>query len=178
MTLKKILSYRKDTRMKTHHQFLLLLLCLPFLKSCITIGGSKEPQPAKNLEFKVPGSPFSDLKSKTGDKTWISSKTNNIISYISDCTPTQDPTLDQLEQDALSSLDKPEIKQRDEFNYNQRLGRNTVAQGLVDGVKVKINVISFKKNTCSYNLIYGGVADRFDTESQEFKLFVENFRAP
>ena len=149
-----------------------------FLNSCITIGVSKDPLPAKNLELKAPSSPFSDLKSKTGDKAWISSKTNNVISYISDCSPTQDPTLDQLEQDALSGLEKSEIKQRDEINYNQRVARNTVAEGLVDGVKIKINVLSFKKNSCNYNLIYGGIADRFDGEANEFKIFKENFRAP
>lgn len=160
------------------HRTISVFLYLLFLNSCITIGGSKDPQPAKNLEFRTPESPFSELKTKTGDKTWKSAKTSNIISFISDCTPTQDPTLDQLEQEALSSLEKIEISQREEFNYNQRLARNTTAQGLVDGIKVKINVISFKKNTCNYNLIYGGVADRYDSESTEFKQFVENFRAP
>ncbi len=166
--------------MKTHHAqicFCFLAISL-FLNSCITIGVSKDPQPAKNLELKLPGSPFTGLKAKTGDKAWISSKTNNVISYISDCAPTQDPTLDQLEQDALSGLEKIEIKQRDEINYNQRIARNTVAEGLVDGVKIKINVLSFKKNSCNYNLIYGGVADRFENEATEFKIFKENFKAP
>lgn len=164
--------------MKLYHQFLLCLFCLLFLNSCITIGGSKAPQPARNLEFKAPQIPFRDLDSKTGDQAWISSKTNNVISYYSDCTPTQDPSLDQLEQEALASLEKVEIKQRDEFTYNQRVARNSVAEGLVDGVKVKLNVISFKKNSCSYNIIYGGLAERFDSESAVFNLFIQNFRAP
>lgn len=152
--------------------------CMLILSSCITIGVSKDPQPAKNLEFKAPNHPFSELKSKTGDKAWISSKTNNVISYISDCSPSQDPSLDQLEQDALSGLEKLEIRSRDEAPYNQRIARTTVGEGLIDGVKVKLNVVSFKKNTCSYNLIYGGLAERFDSESLEFKQFTENFRAP
>lgn len=164
--------------MNTTHRVFLLLPFIVLLNSCITIGVSKDPQPAKNLEFKAPGNPFSDLKSKTGDKAWISSKTNNVISYISDCAPNQDPTLDQLEQDALSGLEKLEIKSREEVPYNQRTARTTVGEGLIDGVKVKLNVVSFKKNACSYNLIYGGVAERFDSESSEFKQFTENFRAP
>lgn len=164
--------------MKTTHRLFLLLPIIFLLNSCITIGVSKDTQPAKNLEFKAPASPFSDLKSKTGDKAWISSKTNNVISYISDCAPTQDPSLDQLEQDALSGLDKLEIKSREEIPYNQRTARTTVGEGFIDGVKVKLNVVSFKKNACSYNLIYGGVAERFDRESSEFKQFTENFRAP
>lgn len=164
--------------MKTIHHLFLLSLCLLSFSSCITIGVSKDPQPAKNLEFRTPASPFSNLKSKTGDKAWISSKTNNVISYISDCAPNQDPSLDQLEQEALSGLEKLEIKSREEIPYNQRTARTTIGEGFIDGVKVKLNVLSFKKNTCSYNLIYGGVAERFDSESQEFKTFTENFRAP
>ncbi len=164
--------------MKTTYRIFLLLPSLLFLSSCITIGVSKDPQPAKNLELKEPSSPFTNLKSKTGDRAWISSKTNNVISYISDCSPNQDPSLDQLEQDALSGLEKLEIKNREEIPYNQRIARTTIGEGLIDGVKVKLNVVSFKKNACSYNLIYGGVAERFESESQEFKNFTENFRAP
>lgn len=164
--------------MKTTQRIFLLLPSLLILSSCITVGVSKDPQPAKNLAFKEPSSPFTNLKSKTGDRAWISSKTNNVISYISDCSPNQDPSLDQLEQDALSGLEKLEIKSRQEIHYNQRMARTTVGEGFIDGVKVKLNVVSFKKNACSYNLIYGGVAERFDTESQEFKNFTENFRAP
>jgi hypothetical protein len=164
--------------MKTTQRFFLALPFFLFLNSCITIGVSKDPQPAKNLAYQAPSSPFADLKSKTGDKAWISNKTNNVISYISDCSPNQDPTLDQLEQDALSGVEKTEIKSREEIPYNQRTARTTIAEGLVDGVKVKLNVVSFKKNSCSYTLIYGGVADRFDSENQQFKLFIENFKAP
>lgn len=164
--------------MKTHHCIFLFSSCVLFLNSCITIGGSKDPQPAKNLEFNAPKSPFTDLKSKTGDRTWVSSKTKNIISYLSDCSPTQDPTLDQLEQEALSGLEKLDIKHLEEINYNQRTARDTVAQGFVDGVKIQIRVLSFKKNGCNYNLIYGGQADRFDSEAPQFNAFKESFRAP
>ncbi|MBL7545578.1 MAG: hypothetical protein JNL11_17295 [Bdellovibrionaceae bacterium] len=164
--------------MKTIRALFLLLPYLLFLNSCITIGVSKDPQPARNLAFKAPSSPFSDLKTKTGDKAWISSRTNNIISYISDCSPSNDPSLDQLEQDALAGLDKLEIKYREDLPYNQRTARSTIGEGFLDGVKVKLNVVAFKKNSCSYNLIYGGVAERFDSENQEFKQFTESFRAP
>lgn len=164
--------------MKTIHNAILFLLYALFLNSCITIGVSKDPQPAKNLDYKNPASPFADLKTKTGDKAWISKKTNNVISYISDCSPNNDPSLDSLEQDALSGLDKLEIKTREEIPYNQRTARNTIGEGNIDGVKVKLNVLSFKKNNCSYSLIYGGGAEKFDSEINEFKQFTENFRAP
>ena len=164
--------------MKTIHQLILFPPLIFLLNSCITIGGSKDPQPAKNLEYSSPTGSYVELKSKTGDKSWKSSKTNNVISYLSDCAPNQDPSLDQLDQDALAGLEKMEIKTREEIQYNQRTGRNTVAEGFIDGVKVKINVLSFKKNNCSYSLIYGGVSDRFDSEAQVFKQFTESFKAP
>lgn len=164
--------------MKTTHQILFFLPLIFLLNSCITIGGSKDPQPAKNLEVGSPEGSFAILKSKTGDKSWKSSRTNNVISYLSDCAPNQDPSLDQLDQDALAGLEKMEIKTREEVPYNQRTGRNTIAEGFIDGVKVKLNVLSFKKNNCSYTLIYGGVSDRFDSEASVFKKFTESFKAP
>lgn len=168
----------KENCMKTIQRAFIFLLTALFLSSCITIGVSKDPQPAKNLDYKTPSKPFSDLKTKTGDKAWISSQTNNVISYISDCSPSNDPSLETLEQDALAGLEKLEIKSRDDVSYNQRTARATIGEGFIDGVKVKLNVLSFKKNNCSYSLIYGGVADRFDSEQAQFKQFTENFRAP
>lgn len=163
-------------RTALHSIFFSLFFLL--LNSCITIGGSKDPMPAKNIEFTAPAGSFSNLKTESGDKSWISSKTNNIISYISDCSPLQDPSLEQLEQEALFGLEKIEIKHREDLSYNHRIARNTIAEALVDGVKIKIEVISFKKNNCNYNLVYGGTADRFESEAAEFKLFKDNFKAP
>lgn len=148
------------------------------LSGCITIGVSKDPVPAKNIEFQNPESPFSEKKTKTGDKVWISKKTGNTISYLSDCSAASDLSIDNLENEALSGLEKMEIISSKEFDYNQRLAKETLAAGIVDGVKVKIWVVTFKKNACNYNLIYAGKQHSFSSEEGTFNRFKENFKAP
>lgn len=148
------------------------------LSGCITIGVSKDPVPAKNIEFQNPVSPFSEKKTKTGDKVWISKKTGNTISYLSDCSAASDLSVDNLESEALSGLEKMEVISTKELDYNQRLAKETLASGIVDGIKVKIWVVTFKKNSCNYNLIYAGKLHSFSSEESAFNKFKENFKAP
>lgn len=156
---------------------ILFLILLP-LSGCITIGVSKEPVPAKNIEFQNPSSPFTEKKTKTGDKVWISKKTGNTISYLSDCATASDLSIDNLENEALSGLEKMEVQTSKEYDYNQRIAKETIATGFVDGIKVKILVVTFKKNSCNYNLIYAGKLSSFSAEENEFNKFKENFKAP
>lgn len=153
-------------------------IALLSLSSCISIGVSKDPIPAKNIEFKAPESPFVEQKSKTGDKVWISKKSGNTISYLSDCSPSSDLSIDNLENETLSGIEKLEIISTKELNYNQRLAKETIASGLVDGVKIKIQVITLKKNSCNYNLIYAGKTSSFASEESAFANFKESFKAP
>lgn len=153
-------------------------LTLFSLSSCISIGVSKEPIPAKNIEYSAPTSPFVEKKSKTGDKVWISKISGNTISYLSDCSPASDLSIDNLENETLSGIEKLEIISSKEFDYNQRLAKETVAAGVVDGIKVKIQVVTLKKNSCNYNLIYAGKMNTFGSEESTFSKFKESFKAP
>jgi hypothetical protein len=165
--------------MKNHFIKLIFILFGCFIyTSCITIGLSKNAEPAKNLNYLPPENPFAEMKSKTGDKSWISNKTGNTISYISDCSANNDPSLEQLENDALSGIEKLEVKESSYKDFNQRTSKQTTASGNVDGVPIVIKVISFKKNNCSYNLVYGGKSQHFEEEKSIFNHFVEGFKAP
>lgn len=148
------------------------------LSGCITIGVSKDPVPAKNIEFQNPDSPFTEKNTKTGDKVWISKKTGNTISFLSDCSTSSDLSLENLENEALSGLEKLDVQNTKEFEYNQRIAKETIASGLVDGIKVKIHVVTFKKNSCNYNLIFAGKMNSFSNEESLFNKFKENFKAP
>lgn len=155
--------------------FIILLLALP---GCITIGVSKGPEPAKNIEYQEPQHPFKEEKSKTGDRVWISKSTGNTISFISDCSASSDPSLDILETEALSGIEKIEVLESQSHEYNQRSAKETLATGYVDGIAVKIKVLTFKKNSCNYNLLFAGKKSKFDSELTYFNNFKESFKAP
>lgn len=164
--------------MKNHILKLILFLISTLFSSCISIGLNKSPEPAKDIKFDNPKSPFESVKSKTGDKVWMSTNSGNSISYISDCSQQSDPSLNSLESDALSGVENLKILESIDFNYNQRFAKSTIAQGTLDGIAIKIKIISFKKNNCNYNLLYTGVADKFDKEITYFDKFKESFVAP
>lgn len=166
--------------MKNHKLFsLIILILIPFcLTGCISIGISSSPEPAKNLSYESPKAPFSAHKIKTGDKIWLSEKTGNSISFISDCSLNSDPSLEALEIDALSGIENIEVQETNTLEYNQRKAKKTVAKGSVDGIKIKVKVISFKKNSCNYNLLFAGKQERFESELSDFDKFAESFKAP
>ena len=133
--------------------------------------------PAKDVKYTAPAAPFKEIKVTSGDKAWLSGSTGNTISFLSDCNGSADPSLQQLEGESLVVLDKLKILQTQAFEFNGREAQRTQAQGEVDGVAVKTEIIVFKKNGCNFTLSYGGVAKSFESEKQHFEKFVESFRA-
>lgn len=134
--------------------------------------------PAKDVKYNNPAKPYEEIKVSTADKAWLSSKTGNTISFLSDCNGNADPTLQQLESEPLAVLDKLKILKTDNVNFNGREALHTFAQGEVDGVPVKTALIVFKKNNCNYTLSYGGLLKNFDEEAKHFEKFSESFKAP
>lgn len=133
--------------------------------------------PAKDVKYTAPTAPFKEIKVASGDKAWLSGRTGNTISFLSDCNGSADPSLQQLEGESLVVLDKLKILQTQAFEFNGREAQRTQAQGEVDGVPVKTELVVFKKNGCNFTLSYGGVAKSFESEKQYFEKFVESFKA-
>lgn len=165
--------------MKNHHLRNLLFCCfLLFTAACVSVKiptstGTK----ATGVKTEDPPSPYEEIKSPSADKAWLSGKTGNTISYLSDCNA-GDPTLQQLETESLMGLSKLKILDSKDTNFNGREALSTLAQGEVDGVSVKTELVVFKKNNCNYTLSYGGLTKNFDKERNAFQKFLEGFRAP
>ena len=149
------------------------------LGGCVSIelpGGKSKP--AKDVVWTAPGSDFKELKDGVYDKAWISSKTGNTISYLSDCGATSEPTLQQLETESLSSLNDLKVVVNDGISFNGRAARSSTASGTLDGVPVRVSLLVFKKNGCNYTLSYGGLEKQFAAEERAFENFKNNFKAP
>lgn len=165
--------------MKNHHlRYLIFIWLMLTMGACVSV---KIPTgtgtPAKDVKYSDPAAPFKEIKITSGDKAWLSNKTGNTISFISDCNGSADPSLQQIEGESLVVLDKLKILTTQNFDFNGRDALRTLAQGEVDGVSVKTELIVFKKNGCNFTLSYGGVAKTFESEKTFFDKFVESFKA-
>lgn len=160
-----------------NHVFVCIMFLL--LGSCVSVQlpGGKVTS-AKDVSFSAPSSPFNEIKSDSSDKAWISGKTGNTISYLSECGGKNEPTLQQLESDSLSALNSLKVLKSEDTSFNGRAARQTLAQGFVDGVSVQLSLLVFKKNGCNYTLTYGGVEKNFQNELNTFENFKQNFKAP
>ena len=160
--------------MKNH-----LVIATLLLSGCVTVDvAPKKAESAQNVMYADPAPPFKSSANKSTDRLWISAKSGNTISYLSECGGSQEPTLEQLENEALGSLIDMKILSSEKIDYNNREALKTLAEGKVDGVKVKMNLLTLKKNNCNYTLVYGGVAKKFDAEQSYFQTFLESFKAP
>lgn len=150
-----------------------------FMGACVSVNiPTSAGTPAKDVQFNEPSGPFKNLKVKTADQAWLSAKTGNTISFLSDCNASVDPTLKQMENESIAVLDKLVIKSSQQIDFNGREALQTVAHGEVDGVQVETQLVVFKKNNCNYTIIYGGLSKNYETENKQFQSFLESFRAP
>jgi hypothetical protein len=133
---------------------------------------------AKNVKFNAPTEPFTEIKTSGSDLAWLSAKTGNTISYLSECSSNADSNLENLETDSLSVMNKVKILNSKNTKYLDVDSRQSIATGEVDGVPVQLSLVTFKKNGCTFTLSYGGVQKEFSNELNYFELFKESFKAP
>lgn len=148
------------------------------LTSCVSVNvGSGKVEKSKNVEYQNPTSPFSSVRMDGADEAWQSNKTGNTISFISECGPAADVSLQSIQTDSLSGLTEKEIHSAQNIDFNGRAALRTLAQGQTDGVVVEVDMLVFKKNGCTYTLSYLGVKKTFPSEQKYFDQFLKSFKA-
>lgn len=149
-----------------------------FLSHCVSVKlNNTEVSPAKDIRFESPNSQiFSEIKVLSSDKAWISKSTGNTISYYSDCQKNSDPSLELMQSDAISVLENPKILQENQIEFNMRKAQESISEGSVDGVLIKMKILVFKKNGCNIIISYGGVKKNFNLELSEFQNFLTHFK--
>lgn len=160
------------------NRFVVCILSL-ILTNCVSVQlSSGKITPAKGVNFNEPLAPFKEMKTINADKAWINEKSGNTISFLSECGNSNEPTLQQLENESLSSLSKLERLHEEEITYNGRSAILSKNKGELDGVPIQISLLVFKKNGCSYTISFGGVASKASQDEKNFQYFKENFKAP
>lgn len=174
-----------DTTAMTKQHFLKIFLLAPTLvfflalASCVTVNlGSGKTTTAQGVSFNQPAKPFEPAAVKDADKAWQNKDNGNMISYLSTCNDSADPTLQAARGDFFNSVSNLKIIKENELIYNGREALATVAEGTVDGVKMRLELLLFKKNNCMYTLSYVALANSFNDNHEQYKQFAESFQAP
>ncbi len=148
-----------------------------FFSGCVSVKLANNGTNKKydKVEYSNPGKPFIKIENSPGDNSWMSSKTQSVIGFLSDCT-NPDADLKSLEADSVSSVDNPEVRSSEYFDFNGRRALESQILGKVDGVSIFLNLVIFKKSDCSFVLSYSGKRKNESTEKEEFKIFLKGFQ--
>lgn len=152
----------------------LLVLAL-ILGGCVSVSITPTPvTKSKNFTFEEPESPYKKLEGESFDHSWQSLETGNTIAILSECGVGGDLPLGTIESEALSALSIKNIVDNKTMTFAQREARRTRAQGQLDGVNVEIEILTVKKNSCSFVMTYVARPKSFSQELKFFEKFLQS----
>lgn len=147
--------------------------------ACVSVNlPGSTTKPASGVKYEEPASPFEKDSRKDVDMAWRNPKNGNVISYLSDCQDSTDPSLDSIVQGVLSGLSDLNTESTENTTMQGREARRVLAAGKVDGVSTRIDLAVFKRNHCIYILTYVGVEKSFAHNRDAFIGFLKGFHAP
>lgn len=148
------------------------------LTSCVNVQVPFGPVPkAEKALAAKPNSPFVAFATSTADEAWISEKTGNTISYLSECKKT-DEKVEDVAMDAAKAIDQSKILKTSNSLIAGKYTSELLVSGKVDEHKVKMALAVFKDHDCLFSLTYGGLEDKFESEMNEFEEFKRGFKIP
>lgn len=132
---------------------------------------------AENLSYKAPSAPFSQLSTDVADAAWISEKTGNTISFLSECKK-QNEKIEDIAFESVKAIEKLKVLKREKLNLNGRTAFEIMASGTVDQEKIKTIVTTLQTSGCYISLSYGGLEKSFSSELQQYEKFKSEFKSP
>lgn len=160
--------------MESLQRFLILAVAVLYA-ACVSVDLKPKHVPAKNVRYEEPRKPFRRLHDDELANAWRNPATGNSISFFTNCDEGNDFGLKQLQQDALSALETRKILEEKSLRVGEQPALATVAEGSLDGVRVKMQILSFRKNGCSYSLSYVASPDRYSNDLSAFQSFIDGF---
>jgi len=154
-----------------------LLALITVLAGCISVNLTKEIPKSKGLRVSPPSSPFREAALAAADQAWKSDATGSTISYFSECAaaPT---TPERLRDDALASLPAAKILESQTLEFDGREALRSQAEGKVEGIALRVSLLTYQKNSCRYTISYAARSSVFSQELGRFDDFLKGFSAP
>ena len=168
--------------MKTSKTSLIFFLCAsllpPIFSGCLSVSLTPKISKADDVQFTQPNGRFEKIKSQGADEAWQDKKFGHSISFLSACNDPADPSLESIEKDMLTSFDSAKLLNTSLAFFDGRESRKSQAQGSIDGIQTTLEILTFKKNNCTYSISYVAVSKNFELDLPIFHKFLESFKAP
>lgn len=158
--------------------YLFITTILVFISGCVSVKLSQEQlAKAKHINYTPPSKPFKTFETHSADKAWKNKQTGSSISYLSSCNEPGEPDLNTIKNNTLSGISDLKILNEKHITFNKREALHVQSTGFLDGIKIHLNLIIFKKNRCNYTLTFISLEQFYETDIKYFNAFVENFEA-
>ncbi|MCC6276723.1 MAG: hypothetical protein IT289_02265 [Oligoflexia bacterium] len=156
-----------------------MILTLLLSSGCALLGGTDDAEvKASNIKFNPPSSPFKKVSVSSADHVFQSEKTGSTIAVNSLCQKYVDVKLTHLRDNILAGVEQLKTESETDITYNDREGKRVVALGTMDVIKVKVDLLIFKKNNCTFDLTYISRPEFYATEKRHFDDFLARFKVP
>ena len=140
---------------------------------CINIPiGNKPAERSNSIRVAAPPAPYEKSSSRLIDLGWIHQKTGATISYLSECSETDDVSLQQMQLTALSGIRNLKILEEKEITFEERRAIRSHSAGDVDGVAINIDLLLVKKNGCRYTFTLTGFPQTYSQGLNDFNRFL------
>ncbi|MBX7231946.1 MAG: hypothetical protein K1X29_07650 [Bdellovibrionales bacterium] len=164
----------------SRYNLFFITLLLIFSGACVSIDlpTKSNSHTAENVIFQNPPAPYEKIESKNVDSAWKNKHNGTIISFVSECSEQNDPSLKSLKEDTLYGLSQREVLEESITPFLDREALRTRVKGKVDGVLTYLNLLVFKKNGCSYIISQVQVPPLQSNDQTIFTQFLKEFRTP
>ncbi len=155
------------------------LIVFASLAGCVSVSLDQgKVQRSSAYRLSEPGSPFVSFSSDQVDRAWKNNSGGTIISVVSECSPSSDPTLTMLRNEVVGTLVDLKIETEKEVTFQGRAALRSFVTGKVDGVDSSVDILVLKKNGCSYILGLIGTPRGVRGDQAKFDKFLTGFEVP
>ncbi len=158
--------------MKKQLVITILVALFPILfTACVSsmLQGSP-PTFSKDVRLMNPGPPF--VKSKTSVfPSWKSSRTGNVITFISECDPNSSSSLSVLHRMVEEPLTSIKVAKEENISFQNKPAVFKAVQAELDGAQIELQSISFRRKSCGYVSTLSGKPGTLQQDEGEFSRF-------
>lgn len=157
---------------------LCMILCLG-LMGCMGASSPVKIQKNKNYTLYLPGPPWHrvpDAQTKLdADHAFIKPSSGSTMYVRSECNLYKDASLNQLSMGLRRLFQDVSVLEKKEQQLAKRAALSTIFMGKLDGVKVKVNTVVLKKNSCYFDFVFVALPKSFVRDTPAFSKFVKTF---
>jgi hypothetical protein len=128
--------------------FFLILL----VSSCSLFSSDEGPDKSEySIDFIHPD--WQEIPPEDSDRAFLNRKNGDVIIANSFCNKYQDNELSTLAERALSGIGKLTYENKMETTFNNKEAYIIYANGKLDGVKVYLKLMNYRRNNCYYDFL-------------------------